>query len=70
MSSILKRLDLKGSVLILTAKKEPFLERAARNIQDVTVKRIEGINLTDILSHRKLVLTPEVIKRIEEVFGG
>lgn len=70
MSSILKRLNIEGSILIPIAKKEPFLERAARNIPNVTVKRIEGMNVSDILNHRKLLLTPEVIKKIEEVFGG
>jgi large subunit ribosomal protein L4 len=70
MTSILKRLGIEGSLLILTAKEEPALERAARNIPEVKVKRIDSVNLYDILSHKKLLLTPEVITKIDEVFGS
>lgn len=69
IATILRRLGIEGSLLILTAKDEPVLERAARNLPEVKVQRIESMNLYDILSHKKLLLTPEVIRKIEEVFS-
>lgn len=69
MASILKKLNIEDSLLLLTVKNEPLIERAIRNIPGVTVKRIEGMNLYDIVSHKKILLTPEGVKKIEEVFG-
>lgn len=69
MDSVLKKLNINDSLLILTVKDEPVIKRAARNIPGVTVKRIEGINLYDIIGHKKLLLTPEGIKKMEEAFG-
>lgn len=69
MASILKKLGLEGSLLILISGKEPFLERAARNIPGVMVRNIDSLSLYDIVSHKKLLLTRDVVTKIEEVFG-
>ncbi len=69
MASILKKLGLEGSLLILTMKDERLIGRAARNIPWVTVKNIESLNLYDIVRHRKLLVTSDIVKKIEEVFS-
>lgn len=69
MVSILKRLGLEGSLLILTTKNESFLERAARNISGVTIRNIDSLSLYDVVRHGKLLLTRDVVKKIEEVFS-
>lgn len=65
--SILKRLGLDSSLLII-AKNEPNLELAARNIPHVKVQKVECMNPYDILTYKKLLLTPEVVTAIQEVF--
>jgi large subunit ribosomal protein L4 len=69
MVSMLKKLGLEGSLLILTMKNERLIGRAARNIPWVTVKNIESLNLYDIVRHRKLLVTSDIVKKIEEVFS-
>lgn len=69
MASMLKKLGLEGSLLILTTKNESLIGRAARNIPWVTVKNIESLSLYDIVSHRKLLITSDIVKKIEEVFS-
>ena len=69
MASMLKKLGLEGSLLILTTKNERLIGRAARNIPWVTVKNIESLSLYDIVSHRKLLITSDIVKKIEEVFS-
>lgn len=69
MASMLKKLGLEGSLLILTTKNESLIGRAARNIPGVTVKNIESLSLYDIVSHRKLLITSDIVKKIEEVFS-
>lgn len=69
MASMLKKLGLEGSLLILTTKNESLIGRAARNIPGVAVKNIESLSLYDIVSHRKLLITSDIVKKIEEVFS-
>lgn len=69
MASVLKKLGIKGSLLILISKNEHYIERAARNLAGVMVKNIDNISLYDIVSHKKILLTKETITKIEEVFG-
>ncbi len=51
--------------LIVTDKKNPFLERSARNIPGVQVQRMEGLNVYDILNHDHLILLRPVVQRIQ-----
>ena len=53
------------NALIVTDEKNENLERSARNVPDVKVLRIEGLNVYDILKYENLVLTESSIKEIE-----
>jgi large subunit ribosomal protein L4 len=53
------------NALIITADKNENLERSSRNVPNIKVMRIEGLNVYDILKHRKLVLLQGSIEGIE-----
>ena len=53
------------NALFITDKKNENLELSARNVPDVKVLRIEGLNVYDILKYKSLVLLESSIKSIE-----
>jgi large subunit ribosomal protein L4 len=58
-----------GSVLIVDgAEVQSAFARAARNLPQVDVMPVQGINVYDILSHDKLVLTKAALEVLEERF--
>jgi large subunit ribosomal protein L4 len=58
-----------GSVLIIDgAAVQGEFARAARNLPDVDVLPVAGINVYDILRHEKLVLTKAAVKALEARF--
>ena len=54
-----------NNALFITDKKNENLELSARNVPDVKVLRIEGLNVYDILKYKSLVLLESSIKGIE-----
>lgn len=68
MANILKALEISGmSVLILTDKKDEFLERASRNIPKLCLRRVDDVSAYDILAHEKLLLLKDSVERLKEV---
>jgi large subunit ribosomal protein L4 len=58
-----------GSVLIIdSAAVQGEFARAARNLPDVDVLPVAGINVYDILRHEKLVLTKAAVEALEARF--
>jgi len=51
--------------LIITGKRDETLELSARNVPDIKVLRVEGLNVYDILKYENMVLLESSIKRIE-----
>lgn len=67
VSKLLEALSLEDSgVLIVTAAEDPFLERSARNLPHVSVLRVAGLNVYDVLRHKKLLLTKAAVAAIGE----
>ena len=54
-----------NNALFITDKKNKNLELSARNVPDVKILRIEGLNVYDILKYKSLVLLESSIKSIE-----
>jgi len=61
---ILDGLGIRNS-LIVTDKKDDVLECSSRNIPDVKILRVDGLNVYDILKYQNLVLLEASIKSIE-----
>jgi len=64
---LLKNLGLSNGLLVI-GESNPKVEKSARNLEDIKVLRVDGINVRDILSHKNLVLeVPAVNKLLERL---
>ena len=64
----LAKLELSNALIIDGAELEPGFARAARNIPDIDVLPVQGINVYDILRRKNLVLTKAAIEALEARF--
>ena len=62
------KLGLTNALFIDGAELEPGFARAARNIPNIDVLPVQGINVYDILRRRKLVLTKAAVEALEARF--
>jgi large subunit ribosomal protein L4 len=62
------KLDWNNALIIDGAEIEPTFARAARNIPNIDVLPVAGINVYDILNHDKLVLTKAAVEALEARF--
>ena len=58
------------STLLVIPGPEPQLEISARNLPKVSVIRVEGLNVYDVLRHRKLVIAKGALEAIAGRLGG
>jgi large subunit ribosomal protein L4 len=71
VAKLLHDLSLEDApVLIVIDAEEPFLEGSARNLPNVSVLRVAGLNVYDVLRHRKLLLTRAAVDAIGERLRG
>lgn len=63
------KLELSHALIIDGAELEPEFVRAARNIPNIDVLPVQGINVYDILRRRKLVLTKAAVEALEARFA-
>ena len=56
-------------VLIVIDAEDRYVERSARNLRNVTVLRVAGLNVYDVLNHKKLLITKAAIAAIEARLG-
>ena len=63
-------LDLTNALIIDGVDLQVEFVRAARNLPNIDVLPVQGINVYDILRRRKLVLTKAAIAALEERFAG
>jgi large subunit ribosomal protein L4 len=71
VAEMLSALSLEGTgVLIVIDAANEKLERSARNLRNVSVLRVAGLNVYDVLRHPKLVITRTALSAIEERLGG
>ncbi len=60
-----EKLGLTNALFIDGVELEPEFARAARNIPNIDVLPVQGINVYDILRRRKLVLTKAAVEALE-----
>ena len=63
------KLDWANALIIDGAELQPQFVRAARNIPNIDVLPVQGINVFDILRRRKLVLTKAALEALEQRFA-
>ena len=64
-----QKLDLENALIIDGAELDIAFARAARNIPNIDVLPVQGINVYDILRRKKLVLTKAAVAALEARFN-
>jgi len=67
MRGLLKSVGVQGRALVVLPGRDEVVERSARNLPDVRVLTVQGLNVYDILRADTLVLTPEGVHTLQEV---
>lgn len=66
----LAKLSWSNALIIDGAQVDPMFARAARNIPQIDVLPVQGINVYDILRRHKLVLTKAAVEALDSRFDG
>ena len=67
--AVLKNLSVDTKALIVTDDLDEKVALSARNIPGVTVVAADGVNVLDVVSHDKLILTKAAVEKVEEVLA-
>jgi large subunit ribosomal protein L4 len=71
VAQVLDKLELSDApLLIVIADKDDRVEKSARNLPQVSVLRVAGLNVYDVLRHRRLLLTKAAVAAIAERLGA
>ncbi|PZD96925.1 50S ribosomal protein L4 [Paenibacillus sambharensis] len=68
-AAILNNLKVARKALVVTANYEDNVALSARNIPGVKFVAADGINVLDVLSYDKLVITKEAVEKVQEVLA-
>ena len=58
------------TLLIVLAAGDPHVERSARNLPRVSVIRAEGLNVYDVLRHRRILFVREAALSVQRRLGA
>lgn len=67
--AMLNALNVDKKVLIVTADKDETVARSANNLKNVKVLKQSEVNVLDLLTHDKLILTKEAAEKAGEVLA-
>ena len=69
MSSIINKLEISNSLLILDKSSKEKIEKSARNIPNVKVTDVNHFSAYDIVKFKKVVFTESSIKELEKRYS-
>ncbi|MCC6704577.1 MAG: 50S ribosomal protein L4 [Thermomicrobiales bacterium] len=69
MKALIAKLPESRSVLIVVAEKSEVVDRAAGNLPNVHTIVADVVNVRDVLKYERLLVTPEAIAKIEELWA-
>ncbi len=69
MANVLNNLKVEGKTLIVLPEKNENIQKSARNIEGVKTSLVNTINAYDLLKYKKLIVTLDAVKKIEEVYA-
>ena len=61
---------MEDSLLIVLEASDPYVERSARNLPCVSVIRAEGLNVYDVLRHRRILFVREAALSVQRRLGA
>lgn len=69
MVDAMKNLKIEDKALVVLPANDEKVQKSARNLANVGTSSVNTINVYDLLKYKKLVLTVETIKKLEEVYA-
>ena len=69
MAGILSALGVDSSALIVTEGADENVVKSARNIAGIIIIPVDLMNVVDMLSRKKLLMTVDAIRKVEEIWG-
>ena len=69
MANAMKNLKVEEKALIVLPASNEVVQKSARNLANVGTSSVNTINVYDLLKYKKLVLTVDTIKKLEEVYA-
>ena len=69
MSSIINKLEISNSLLILDKNSKEKIEKSARNIPNIKVTDINHFSAYDIIKFKKVVFTESSVKELEKRYS-
>ena len=69
MAGILAALGVDSSALIVTGEPEENIVKSARNLAEVKTLPANILNVVDILSHKRLLMTEAAVRKAEELWA-
>jgi large subunit ribosomal protein L4 len=66
MVGFLKDVGVEKSALVILSDDSPNVQLAARNLPNVKVLRVEGINIYDLLTHDYLICGKDALLKLQE----
>jgi large subunit ribosomal protein L4 len=69
MRGMLQSVGVQGKALVVLPARDEVLEKSARNLPEVRVLTVRGLNVYDVLKADMLILTPEGVHTLREVLA-
>lgn len=69
MADAMKNLKVEDKALVVLPVNNEVVQKSARNLANVGTSSVNTINVYDLLKYKKLVLTVDTIKKLEEVYA-
>lgn len=68
-AEVLRNLKVERKALVVAAEYDDNVALSARNIPGIKFVPAEGINVLDVVSHDKLIITKDAVQKVEEVLA-
>ena len=69
MATAMKNLKVTEKAFVVLPASNEVVQKSARNLENVKTGSVNTINVYDLLRYKKLVLTVDTIKKLEEVYA-
>ncbi len=69
-AGILEALDAGTNAILVADGSDALVLRSARNIPDLRMLPASLLNTRDLVSHRKVIMTLDAVRKAEELWGG
>ncbi|MBQ7409919.1 MAG: 50S ribosomal protein L4 [Clostridia bacterium] len=69
MATAMKNLKVEEKAFVVLPASNEIVQKSARNLENVKTGSVNTINVYDLLRYKKLVLTVDTIKKLEEVYA-